>query len=210
MPVSYEYQQIGGIPISSPISKHHLNRRRFFSKGAVGITSLCLGCSFLASLAHAQDPQKDASFQARVAENSDMSFEQVFNFAYRDSLIPQLLTVSRQIGREKLVEMLKNATDEIWFPTDMQNRFEANLSKGFWSNVLDMETLQKTPDLRIYKVKRCLWAKTFREADAADIGYALLCYTDYALARSQNKKLERNTTLMQGHDCCILKYTKED
>lgn len=195
--------------MSSPISKHHFNRRQFFSEGVVAVTSLCLGCSFLASLVHAQGPQKVAPFQAKVAANSDMSYEQVFNFAFRDSLIPQLITISRQIGREKLVEMLKNATDEVWFPIDMQKRFEANLSKGYWSHVIDMETLHNTPDLQIYKVNMCLLAKTFREADAADIGYALWCYSDYAMARSQKKKLERDTTLMQGHDCCILKYTKE-
>jgi len=136
-----------------------------------------------------------------------MSFEQAFNFAFRDSLIPQLIVLSQQIGREKLVEMLTNATDEVWFPSEIQKRFEGNLPKGFWSHVLDMEVVQNTSDVQIYKVTKCLWAKTFREANAADIGYALWCYGDYPMARSQKKKLERNTTLMQGHDCCLLKYT---
>lgn len=170
---------------------------------------MCLGCSVLASLALAQDPQKGKPFQAKVTENSDMSFEQVFNFAFRDSLIPQLVALSRQMGREKLVEMLRNATDEVWFPTDAQKRFEANLPQGFWDHVLDLEVTQNTADLKTYIVTKCLWAKTFRAADAADLGYALWCYGDYAMARSQKKKLVRSTTLMQGHDCCILKYTKE-
>jgi hypothetical protein len=195
--------------MSLPVSKHCINRRQFLTKGVVSCTSLCLGCSFLASLAAAQDVRKDKSFQAKVTENSNMSFEQVFNFAFRDSLAPQLIALSRQIGRDKLIEMLKNTTDEVWFQTDIQKRFDANLPKGFWSHVLDLEVLQDTPDVQIYKVTKCLWATTFREAGAADIGYALWCYGDYAIARSKEELLERNSTLMQGHDFCLLKYTKK-
>ena len=195
--------------MNAPASKRNVNRRQFLTKGVVGGTSLCLGCSFLSSLACAQDAQNQKSSQARVTENSNMSFEQVFNFAFRDSVIPQLIVLSRQIGREKLVEMLRTATDEVWLPTDVQERFEGNLPKEFWSHVLDMQVVQNTPDRQTYRVTKCLWAKTFREADAADIGYALWCYGDYTMARSRKKKLERTTTLMQGHDCCLLKYTKE-
>ena len=195
--------------MTSTTSDHCCNRREFLIKGIVSGASICFGCSVLASLALAQDKQNTKPFQTKVTENSNMSFEQVFNFAFRDTLIPELITLSQQIGREKLVEMLKKATDETWFSTEVQKRFEGNLPKGFYSNVLNMEVLQHTPELQTYKVTKCLWAKTFREAEAADIGYALWCYGDYAIARSQKKKLERNTTLMQGDDYCLLKYTNE-
>lgn len=193
----------------STTSDHCFSRRQFLVKGVVGGTSLCLGCSVLASLALAQDKQNNKTFQENVTENSNMSFEQVFNFAFRDTLIPELIMLSRQIGREKLVDMLKETTDEIWFSTELQKRFEENLPKGFWDHVIDVKVLLDTPELKTYKVTKCLWAKTFREADAADIGYALWCYGDYAIARSQKGNLERNTTLMQGDDCCVLKYTNE-
>jgi hypothetical protein len=137
-----------------------------------------------------------------------MSYEQVFNFAFRNVLIPQLISVSRQIGREKFVEMLKSATDEVYSQPEIIKRFYADLPKQFMNNTLNLEVLENSPNLRIYKINKCLWAKTFREAEAADIGYAMLCYGDYASARSKNEKLERETTLMQGHDCCNLKWTK--
>jgi hypothetical protein len=54
-----------------------------------------------------------------------------------------------------------------------------------------------------------LWAKTFREAGAADIGYALWCYGDYTIARSNHEKLEREKHLCKGDDYCILKYIPE-
>ncbi len=190
-------------------SKILLNRRQFFTKSFVGGTSLCFGCSYFISSAYSQEAQNNSSFQHKVDKNSEMSYRQVFNFAFRDTLIPQLITISRQIGREKFIEMLKNVTDEVWFQNNMQKSFNSNLPDKFWNHVLNLEVLEKSENLQIYKITKCLWADTFREADASDIGYALWCYGDYAMARSEHKKLERKTTLMEGHDHCLLKYTKE-
>lgn len=78
----------------------------------------------------------------------------------------------------------------------------------FWSNVLDIQIVENTSSIRIYKITNCLWAKVFREVKAEDFGYALICYGDYAVARADNETLERDKTLMQGHDCCLLKWTK--
>jgi hypothetical protein len=61
------------------------------------------------------------------------------------------------------------------------------------------------------KVTECLWAKTFREADAADIGYRCICRADYVTAKAFNPKLElvRDKTLMQGHACCNHRYVMQ-
>jgi hypothetical protein len=62
-----------------------------------------------------------------------------------------------------------------------------------------------------YRISQCLWAKMFREEDAGDIGYAAVCYPDYAVASALSPKLKlvRTKTLMQGHDCCNLRYVME-
>jgi hypothetical protein len=51
-------------------------------------------------------------------------------------------------------------------------------------------------------VTRCLWAQTFREAGAADIGYATMCHPDFSSAPAFNPKIRmsRPKTLMQGND----------
>jgi hypothetical protein len=61
------------------------------------------------------------------------------------------------------------------------------------------------------KITECLYAKTFRDADAADIGYAYCCYADFPAAQAYNPKLRliRTKTLMQGHDCCNHRYVWE-
>jgi hypothetical protein len=47
--------------------------------------------------------------------------------------------------------------------------------------------------------------------NAADIGFATVCFTDYATAAAFNPKLKmiRSKTLMQGHDCCNHRYVME-
>ncbi len=40
------------------------------------------------------------------------------------------------------------------------------------------------------RVTECLWAKMFREENAADIGYAGICHPDYAAARGFNPKIK--------------------
>jgi len=54
------------------------------------------------------------------------------------------------------------------------------------------------------RVTECLWAKTFREAGAAAIGYAVVCHGDYAECQAFNPHIRmiRTKTLMQGDDCC--------
>ena len=54
------------------------------------------------------------------------------------------------------------------------------------------------------RVCECLWASTFRAADAADLGYSWVCRPDFAMARAFNPdlRLRRDRTLMQGATRC--------
>ena len=185
-----------------------IKRRQFLTRSCALGTSLCFGCSHFFSSVIGQDVKPVKSFQDKISQNSGMNYVQVFNFAYRETLIPLLVTLSKQMGREKCVEMLKSATYEIYSQPDFMTRYQNNLPEQFWSDVLNLEVVERSNDVRIYKITKCLWAKTFREADASDIGYAVMCYGDYGSASANKEKLERETTLMQGHDACLLKWTK--
>jgi len=67
---------------------------------------------------------------------------------------------------------------------------------------------KSSPEIR---VTECLWAKTFRDAKAGDIGYATICYQDYAMSQGFSSKLKmiRSKTLMQGHDYCNHRWVWE-
>lgn len=189
-------------------SSKAIKRRLFITRSFAAGTSMCFGCSHLFSIVNTQEVKAVRTFQENISQNSGMSYEQVYNFAYRNLLIPQLKALSNQIGHDNFVEMLKKATEEVYSDPNTMKNFYANLPDKFQSNVVNLEVIENSQNTRIYKITKCLWAKTFRETEAADIGYAFLCYGDYAAAKAKNEKLERETTLMQGHDCCYLKWTK--
>ena len=193
-----------------------IDRRDFLTSSLSA--GLCLGCGLaLATNAMAQESAKKdtppAASTSRphqdISGRPGMSYEQVFNFAFRDHSIPYLLALADKVGREELVEMLRSVTDSLPFRVGFARQFHRSLPADFFDHVVVQETLEDTETVRVQKVTRCLWAETYRAANAADIGYAMWCYNDFVSARLRKEKLERIQTLMQGHDCCLMKWTKE-
>ena len=151
----------------------------------------------------------------KFLESSDMTFQEVFDFAFK-KLIPVLQGLAKEPGEDRFLEALKKVSFECALKTGQDkarqlpsNDFAAFIDPGsepshFGKHVLTRETVEDTPQAFELKVTECLWAKTFREMGAADIGYLLLCHTDYADCQGFNPKitLTRSKTLMQGDDCC--------
>ena len=81
----------------------------------------------------------------------------------------------------------------------------------FYNHVLTYEIVEETDKIFENKITECLWAETFRDANASDIGCATNCHPDYAYARAFNPKMRmiRTKTLMQGHDCCNHRWILE-
>ena len=69
-----------------------------------------------------------------------------------------------------------------------------------------------TEDTRICNTVGCLWADTWREWGAEDVGYLVCCSADFATIPAQhpNLRLERTTTLMEGANRCDFKFIWEE
>jgi hypothetical protein len=67
-----------------------------------------------------------------------------------------------------------------------------------WIKLEDSDTRQA------YHFTRCIWAEAFREFEAQDVGFWVLCQGDASLASSFNPMIgfSRTKTLMMGDDCC--------
>jgi len=194
-----------------------LSRRGLFTilqAGAAG----CLGCARAVACApQMQEPPAGHSW----TEKADVTWEQMFRFAYQKDLIPLLKALSEQLGREEFVRMLQEAGSAVvrkktaGRPPAVRDlvTFAANMKNmpPLVQHALEAEIVEQTPEAFEYRVKKCLWAKVFREQGAADIGYAMICYPDYAVAKGLNPKLKliRTKTLMQGDDSCGLRYVME-
>jgi len=77
-----------------------------------------------------------------------------------------------------------------------------------FANALTFTVAEDTDKVYELRVTECLWAQTFIAAKAGDLGYAGVCFGDYAFAKAFNPSVEmvRDKTLMQGHDSCNHRY----
>ncbi|MBE0660800.1 MAG: L-2-amino-thiazoline-4-carboxylic acid hydrolase [Bryobacteraceae bacterium] len=136
-------------------------------------------------------------------------------------MIPLLRVLSERLGREEFLRLLREAGDAVvgkkaaGRPPMVRDlvTFAASMKNmpPIIQHTLEAEIVEQTPEAFEYRVKKCLWAKVFRDESAADIGYVMICYPDYAVARGLNPKLKliRTKTLMQGDDSCVLRYVME-
>jgi hypothetical protein len=78
-----------------------------------------------------------------------------------------------------------------------------------FAKVLTMEIVEDTERAFEIKVTECIHADAFLHYEAGDIGFAKVCYGDYAWAEGYHPKirLTRDKTLMEGHSYCNHRYT---
>jgi len=188
-------------------------------------------CAFAASaIAEAASPAARPNPQEAAAapgaakhkfqEKSEMNFEDVFRFGFH-TFIPLLKALSEKPGNEKLIEQLKEVASQA-AANGMRNRKTPDRSiasfisfikkpNHFWKNVATIEIVEESDRVCEVKVTECLWAKTVREQNASEVGYACICHPDFASAPAFNPKMrmERTKTLMQGHDCCNHRWIME-
>jgi hypothetical protein len=210
--------------MASKSSSRNPSRRQFLLNILPVGTLLCLGSSHLLALSQSVSKTRDSSVKHKFLEDSEMSFKDVFRFTFQNYYIPCIQRLSDEIGREKLIEMLKRLTSEA--VAESVKKSTENLPNNdfatyvalseerknrFVEHVLTAEVLKETESEVRTNITECLWAETFREAEAADIGYAAICYPDFASASAFNPKIKlvRTKTLMQGHECCNFHYIWE-
>lgn len=127
--------------------------------------------------------------------------------------------LEKELGKDKTLAMLKKFTAERQLNNGQRqakqapdNSFERYVSMfrdpKRYTTTLTKEVVEDTDKVFELKVTECIWAKTFLDAKAADIGFAMVCYGDYAWAEGFNPKIKmvRDKTLMEGHAICNHRY----
>ena len=187
--------------------------------------SSCALCCFAAPNLFGSDKKLHpiaSDQQHKFESDSGMSNQDAYNFAFKEFYIPAMKNLMEQIGREKFLDMLKTSSEMSQLPDENADInydertlsvWSTNIIEGCenWSERLTFEVLNDSQNVFEIKFTECLWAKTFREADASEIGFAGVCYQDYPMTKAFNPniKLIRDKTLMQGQDCCHFKWVKE-
>jgi hypothetical protein len=150
----------------------------------------------------------------KFLEGSNMTFQEVFDFAF-GSLIPVLQGIAKEFGEDSFSEAPRKVVSERVLKAGQETArrlssndlaaFKAAGEPGYFGkHVLTLEMVEDTPQAFEVRVTECLWAKTFREMGAAELGYSLICHRDYVECQGFNPRITmvRTKTLMQGDDCC--------
>jgi hypothetical protein len=184
---------------------------------------VCAGCPGLLKydlLAAAQESDQEVH---KFLRDSGLTNERAFQFAYTNTLIPYLRALGKDMDPDAYLEQLREISSdrarELFsgfaeqLPSNDLDTFTAPYRDpdSQNANVLTIEIVEFSEDVCEYRVTECLWAKTFKDAGAADLGLACICHPDYAAIEAFNPEFEmvRDKTLMEGHDCCNHRYRRK-
>jgi hypothetical protein len=204
-------------------SKQYHSRRDFLYRTISTGTLLCLGCKSALAEGNQNTDNVVKKDKLKSETDSGMTYQQMFNFAFKNWYIRYLREIGDEIGKENMIQMLERVGDKLYSQSaeslfkNIDNRtvdklistfWEPLTKSDFWRNVISVTIEKQATFSGIVTMTECLFAKTFRESDAADIGYAAICHADYAVANTFNPdlKLTRNKCLMNGDDCCYFEY----
>lgn len=199
-----------------------LDRRTFLRNVLPAGTMLCLGCNTLMASSGRGKGAWPSLQKSSFLEDSGLSIEQVFQFAFRDNFIPMMQAMAEDMGRDNLIARLETAAEAMitdfmaGMTKDMPTRdltalkaFAAEIMKTFpYNKALVYEVIKDTDTEYEVKYTECLFAKTFIEAGAADIGYAAMCSPSDAMIRAFNPEIKFTNVknLLKGDDVCIERY----
>jgi len=183
------------------------NRRQFLSAMLPACSFACIGLGNLRMSALAEEKTLAEPEKHKFQLDWTHTYEEAFHWRYR-YYIDLMKKIGEYMGRDKLITMIKSATDEYLLADatyDKDFNFTRWLKGGkVYKNMMTKDIVELTDRTYEMKVTECLWAKIFKEYDAADIGYATVCYSDFASAKATHPKLrlERTKTIMEGDDSC--------
>ncbi len=193
--------------------------RRQFLKNALPAGALfCFGCNNnLFAFPRVGDKYQVDTEKHPFLQDAGMTTEDVFNFTYRYELIPLMKKLEKNIGRDKFIDMLKEAVSEMGrelgasmaqnmrkLDFDMFKIMTKSLDPPF-NLAMIYEIVEDTDKVLEGKFTECLWAKTYLEADAAEIGYVLQCYSSEAMYSAFSSKIKYSNpkNMLKGDDYCI-------
>ena len=197
------------------------SRRHFLTTVVPACAATCLGCK----VALAQDRTSASSeeaveiihpFDAELP--STPTYRQFYRNRYETS-IELAKALKAEMGDDKAIEFLKKNTArrmtalgksqaERTDDHSLRQYTEQFRNVDGYRGRLEKEVVEDTDQAFELKVTDCIWASTFHDANAGDLGFAMVCYGDYAWAESFNPKIKlvRDKTLMEGAAICNHRY----
>ena len=196
-----------------------IDRRSLLTRTAPACAVACLGLGKFPSIAAlAAKPVDQTQHKFDVPEEITMTPRQRGQMMARGS-IEMIGVIREEHGDAETVRLLNLFSAERGRQTgarqaarspqrDFQSFVQIFRSPEMESS-LTLDIVEDTEKVFALEVRECLWAEVFKSAGLeGEIGHAAVCNMDYYWPPAFNPafKMERDKTLMQGHDICNHRY----
>ena len=133
-------------------------------------------------------------------------------------LIPIIEALSREFGRERVLEIVRDAIIGIArdqgraladaSPDTSLDSFAATLEPWTRGDAMRIDIVEQDGERFGFNVTRCRYAEMYRALGVPELGAVLSCNRDAALIEGFNPSitLTRTQTIMQGAPCCDFRY----
>ena len=134
-------------------------------------------------------------------------------------LIPLIKALQAELGEGRANAIVRSALGglyrklgEKWSQAqgsrDLGDKMASAFDRFAGGDALDYEVVKQAPDAFEVNVTGCRYAKFYNELGAPELGFLLVCSSDFAMAEGfgPDVRLTRTQTIMQGASHCDFRY----
>jgi hypothetical protein len=134
-------------------------------------------------------------------------------------LIPLVKTLQAELGEERANALVRGALGDLyrkfgekWWRAQGARNLGDNMASAFdmfaAGDALDYEVVKQAPDAFEVNVTGCRYAQFYKELGAPELGFLLICSSDFPMAEGfgPDIQLTRTQTIMQGASHCDFRY----
>ena len=129
-------------------------------------------------------------------------------------LVPLVKALQAELGEERANALVRKFGERWWKSQGARDLGEkmASAFEGFAAaDALDYDVLRKDAQSFEVNVTGCRYAEFYQKIGAPELGFLLVCSSDFALAEGYGDpvQLDRTQTIMQGASHCDFRYKLE-
>ena len=134
-------------------------------------------------------------------------------------LVPLVRALQAELGEERANAIVRKAIGDLyrkfgekWWRAQgaggLGEKMASSFDKFAAGNALDYEVVKQAPDAFDLNVTGCRYAKFYNELGAPELGFLLVCSSDFPFAEGfgTGVQLTRTQTIMQGASHCDFRY----
>jgi len=134
-------------------------------------------------------------------------------------LVPLVKALQAELGEVQANALIRKALadyyrkiGEKWWPSkggsNLGEKMAAAFDRFAAGDALDYEVVKQAPDAFDVNVTGCRYAKFFKEVGVPELGFLLVCSSDFSMAEGfgAGVRLTRTQTIMQGASHCDFRY----